>query len=91
MVDQKRTLDSCTPEESAVKGTQHMGAQRWVTINKAWNDVEGWMKSTKALELPYGVLVQVTTYERGNIAEALTYVPGVSLEIEETTGTGAIV
>ena len=49
---------------------------------KASSQVEGWMKSTKAMEVPGGCVVQVTTQQRNPdgtyvIAEALTYVPGV--------------
>ena len=45
---------------------------------KASSQVEGWMKSTKALEIPgVGCVVQVTTQQGDNIAEAVTFVPGV--------------
>ena len=45
--------------------------------------MNGWMKSTKALEIPnVGCLVQVTTQYMDNVAEALTFVPGVRVEGE---------
>jgi hypothetical protein len=50
---------------------------------KASSESEGWMKSTKAMEIPgVGCVVQVTTQQRNPdgsyaIAEALTFVPGV--------------
>ena len=50
---------------------------------KASSKNEGWMKSTKALYVPYvGCLVQVTTQQRNPdgsyaVAEALTFMPGV--------------
>jgi len=51
---------------------------------KASSEAEGWMKSTKAMQIPDGVgcLVQVTTQQRNPdgsyaVAEALTFVPGV--------------
>lgn len=45
-------------------------------ISKAWSEEEGWMKSTKAMEiLKAGVVVQVTTQQGDNIAEALAFVP----------------
>ncbi len=54
-------------------------------ICKASSESEGWMKSTKALEIPgVGCLVQVTTQQRNDdgtyvVAEALTFVPGVEI------------
>lgn len=48
---------------------------------KASSAAEGWMKSTKAMEIPgVGCVVQVTTQQGDNIAEALTFVPGVKIE-----------
>lgn len=50
---------------------------------KAWSEKEGWMKSTKAMEIEgVGCIVQVTTQQMNIdgsyvIAEALTFVPGV--------------
>ncbi len=51
---------------------------------KASSEAEGWMKSTKAMELPGGCVVQVTTQQRNldgsyAVAEALTFVPGVRI------------
>jgi hypothetical protein len=51
---------------------------------KASSENEGWMKSTKAMEVGGGCVVQVTTQQRNPdgsyaIAEALTYVPGVKI------------
>jgi hypothetical protein len=49
-------------------------------ISKASSKAEGWMKSTKAMEIPgVGCIIQVTTQQGGNIAEALTFVPGVKI------------
>ena len=51
-------------------------------ICKASSKVEGWMKSTKAMEIEgVGCVVQVTTQQGDNIAEALTFVPGVKIEL----------
>lgn len=56
-------------------------------ICKAASQEEGWMKSTKAMEIPgVGCLVQVTTRQQSGIndsyviAEALTFVPGVQID-----------
>lgn len=54
-------------------------------LAKASSEEEGWMKSTKAMEIVgVGCLVQVTTQQRNpdgsySVAEALTFVPGVKI------------
>lgn len=54
---------------------------------KAFSKAEGWMKSTKAMEIPtVGCVVQVTTQQGDRIAEALTFVPGVKIENDENGG-----
>lgn len=59
----------------------------WVLLCKASSENEGWMKSTKAMEIPgVGCVVQVTTEIRGDcgqlsIAEAVTFVPHVYISI----------
>lgn len=54
-------------------------------ISKAFSQKEGWMKSTKGCDLGVGCVIQVTTQQGDNIAEALTYVPGVTIEEEFNT------
>ena len=60
-------------------------------LSKASSQREGWMKSTKAMEIPHvGCLVQVTTQQRNPdgsyaVAEALQFVPGVVL-LENAAG-----
>lgn len=49
-------------------------------ICKASSGSEGWMKSTKAMEIEgVGCVIQVTTQQGDNIAEALTFVPNVQI------------
>lgn len=53
----------------------------WQLICKASSQSEGWMKSTKAMEVATGAIVQVTTQQRNPdgsyaIAEAVCFVPG---------------
>ena len=51
-------------------------------ISKASSKAEGWMKSTKAMEIEgVGCVIQVTTQQGDNVAEALTFVPGVKIEL----------
>ena len=52
----------------------------WKLLSKASSEAEGWMKSTKVMELPEGCLVQVTTQQRNpdgsySVAEAVAFVP----------------
>lgn len=54
---------------------------------KASSELQGWMKSTKVCNVAGGCIVQVTTQQRNPdrsyaVAEALTYVPGVKIDIE---------
>ena len=54
---------------------------------KASSKEEKWMKSTKAMEIPgVGCVVQVTTQQGDNVAEALCFVPGVKIMINLDTG-----
>lgn len=51
---------------------------------KAYSEAEGWMKSTKAMEVNGGCLVQVTTQQKNldgsyAVAEALSFVPNVRI------------
>ena len=48
-------------------------------LSKASSKSEGWMKSTKVMQVPTGCVIQVTTQQGDHIAEALTFVPGVKL------------
>lgn len=50
-------------------------------ISKASSKEEGWMKSSKAMEIPeVGCVIQVTTQQWDQVAEAITFVPGVKIE-----------
>ena len=51
---------------------------------KASSQSEGWMKSTKAMEVPTGCVVSVTTQQKNpdgsySIAEAITFIPHVRI------------
>lgn len=57
-------------------------------ICKASSKDQGWMKSTKAMQTPHGCVVQVTTQQKNidltySVAEALTFVPGVSIKTDD--------
>jgi hypothetical protein len=56
-------------------------------VCKASSEKQGWMKSTKACNVPGGCIVQVTTQQKNPdgswaVAEALTFVPMVHLDKE---------
>ena len=56
----------------------------FVCIAKAYNKAEGWMKSTKAMEIKgVGCVVQVTTQQGDHVAEAVTFVPGVTIKVDD--------
>ena len=70
-----------------VKDIQFWGnGDTFKLISKASSENEGWMKSTKAMEIVgLGCVVQVTTQQRGldgayAIEEAITFVPGTIIE-----------
>lgn len=46
---------------------------------KASSKSQGWMKSAKAMQTPYGCVVQVTTQQGDCVAEALVFVPNVTI------------
>ena len=51
-------------------------------ICKASSKTEGWMKSTKAMEISgVGCVIQVTTQQGDNVSEALTFIPGVKIKL----------
>ena len=89
----EKTLTNTTAsqEKDNVKDIVFWGnGDTFKLISKASSVVEGWMKSTKAMEMKgVGCVVQVTTQQGNNIAEAVTFVPGVKIE-EEYNGEGQV-
>lgn len=87
---QNKTLNVSAFNEAkkAIPDVQNVGdGDQWKLLSKAWSNAEGWMKSTKALEVPgHGCIVQVTTQQGENVAEALVWVPGVKVEKDENAG-----
>ena len=70
-----------------VKDIQFWGdGDAFKLISKASSEAEGWMKSTKAMQVDgIGCVVQVTTQQRNPdgsyaVAEALTFVPGARIK-----------
>lgn len=83
--DLSRT-DMTEVEESGIKTYGDPGA--WVCICKAWNEKEGWMKSTKAMQVgSAGCLIQVTTQQKNRdgsytLAEAVCFAERVNLTVD---------
>jgi len=80
-----RTFDNTNSSDAKLSASdvkEFGSTDMWELICKASSESEGWMKSTKALELGNGCLVQTTTQQRNSdgsfvIAEALAFVPCV--------------
>lgn len=89
----KKTLHNTNPQDAQdnTPDLQISGDPGcWQLLCKASSKLEGWMKSTKVMEiervydiegvrLVEGCLVQVTTQQGDHIAEALVYVPGIRI------------
>lgn len=55
----------------------------WTLICKASSQQQGWMKSTKAYEVAgLGCLVQVSTQQGDQVAEAVVFVPDAKINID---------
>ncbi len=84
----KKTLNN-TEADSATKQVSDIqfwgNGDTFKLISKASSKKEGWMKSTKACFVGTGCIVQVTTQQGEQIAEALTFVPGITV-FEEFDG-----
>lgn len=83
----QKTLSVVSEQDAIrkIKSVEFYGNNQWVLLCKAWSDTEGWMKSTKAMPVPGGVVMQVTTQQQSSngvyaVAEALTFIPGVTLD-----------
>lgn len=60
----------------------------WQLITKASSEKEGWMKSTKAMDVGNGCLVQMTTQQKNldgsySISETSTFIPNVDIKTDE--------
>ena len=44
---------------------------------------EGWSKTTRAMTIRSGCLIQVSTTNNGNMAESLVYIPNVTIQKDD--------
>ncbi len=82
MVDKTLHNTDADGASKNVRDSQFFGdGDTFKLICKASSHQEGWMKSTKAMDVGVGVVIQVTTQQMSGegwaVAEALTFVPGV--------------
>lgn len=88
---ESKTLDNTNVAEAKTKVSDIKvfgNGDLFQLLAKASSEEQGWMKSTKAMETPVGCVVQVTTQQRNidltySVAEALTFVAGVRIKIDE--------
>tara|TARA_R110000851_G_scaffold213766_1_gene366352 strand:- start:1937 stop:2314 length:378 start_codon:yes stop_codon:yes gene_type:complete len=87
-----KTLYNTTASQATenVKDIEFWGdGDTFKLISKASSKKEGWMKSTKAMEIEdVGCVVQVTTQQNENVAEAVVFIPLV--KIKETVVDGKV-
>lgn len=82
METQEKALDVQSVEDAKAKVSDINvvgNGDTFALLCKASSKSQGWMKSAKAMEVPGGCVVQVTTQQGINVAEALAFVPGVKI------------
>lgn len=89
----KKVLTNLTTQDiidNASDVVQFGNPDTYKLIRKAASQSQGWMKSTKAMEIEgVGCVIQVTTQQGDNVAEAVTFVPNVRIH-EETDDEGKV-
>ena len=72
------TIKDSTSLKKKISDVEIVGnADLFVLLAKVSSKSEGWMKSTKAMEIEkVGCVVQVTTQQGSNISDSVTFVPG---------------
>jgi hypothetical protein len=90
-IDKSKTLTNTTASQAKnnVKDIVFWGdGDTFKLISKASSVNEGWMKSSKAMQIDgVGCVVQVTTQQGNNVAEAVVFVPNTKIkELKDTEG-----
>jgi hypothetical protein len=83
MADAVNTADAVAKDGG--KPTVIGNPDNWQLLTKFVSTDKTIAKSSKAVDLGHGCLVQVTTKEGNAVAEALAYVPGVKV-VEDING-----
>lgn len=81
-----------TSSEKSLANTDSNGASKNVKDIEFWGDgdmfklickassqSEGWMKSTKGMQINSGVVLQMTTQQGDNVAETSVFIPGAKI------------
>jgi hypothetical protein len=93
-MESNKTLTNTTASQAKdnVKDIKFWGnGDLFKLISKASSESEDWMKSTKAMEIDgVGCVVQVTTQQGNNVAEALTFIPNVRIMETHENGDGKL-
>lgn len=84
-----KVLDVTSIEDakSKIPDIQVVGnGDAWQLLSKVSSKSGKWLKSTKALYIPgYGVVLQVSTQQGDNVAEAITLIPNVRI-VDDVNG-----
>jgi len=79
----KKSLDNTNVSDAKAHTPDlqvHGNGDLWQLLCKASSEAEDWMKSTKVMEIhQVGCLVQVTTQQGDQVAEALVFMPEVRI------------
>lgn len=92
MIEKRLHNNNISGARENVKDIQIVGnGDMFQLLCKTSSNDEGWMKSTKAMQLFNGCLVQVTTQQMNpdgsySVAEALSFVPDVKITDDENNG-----
>jgi len=90
---QEKTLDATSTADSKekVSDVKVVGNPDMLQLLcKASSKSEGWMKSLKAIQVHGGCIVQASTQQGNQVAEAITFVPGVKIA-EDINGGNRLV
>jgi hypothetical protein len=94
MENQNKTVENINAENAKqnVPDIKFWGdGNTFKLISKAFSKNEGWMKSTKAMEIEnLGCVIQVTTQQGSYVSEALTYVANCKIS-EEKNQEGEVI
>lgn len=85
-----KTLDNTSVEDAKQKVSDIKvfgNGDLFQLLSKASSESQGWMESTKAMQTPFGCVVQVTTQQKNmdmswSISDAVTFVPGVWIQVD---------
>lgn len=93
----EKTLGNVDPasRNANVPDVEVFGKELWVVLCKASSREQGWMKTTKAMQVHRGCLVQTETQQRNPdgsyaLSQALVFVPKVYIA-NDLDAKGAIV